>query len=436
MKMDTIICLSDSDKSNDSLIFSQKQQSQNTPSSPVNHYNYDDIEIDDLPVLNIPSNYSPLRRKISPVCSPIKTKITQDKNEPVKTKKKTRQPKPIDEEKLKRQRDAKIEKLEKKIALMIQKNSKPGECMKFIKVELDETLKSFDFYQQSLSELIGAGVSFKEVSMMIPNSIKWIKINEEYSIDEKEINIQTKKQEEEENLVLIIWDVEYVVKLFNDNELSSTIINISKILTNKRLSIIIYHLEDYFLAKKNAGGKKKEQQYFKDLKKLPKIDRNLFEITLVELQLEINCNFRLIDDFEEISLVIYQYTKSFAEIDYKKNEAAIMEEMDFYAAGENRDTVGVDKDGNGLKNLWIKQLCMFNAVGLSTAEAICSVYPSPVALMNAFVNCSIEEGEALLKDIPIKRADDPLATHRKIGPELSKKLHRMFTSEDGEKLLF
>lgn len=393
--MDTIICLSDSENSNNSLIFSQKQKTQNTPSSLINQYNFDDIAIDDLPVLNIPSNYSPLRRKKSPSCSPIKTK---DKNDPVQTKKKSRQPKPIDEEKVKRQRDAKIEKLEKKIALMIQKNSKPDECMKFIKVELDETLKSFDFYQQSLSELVGADVSFKEVSMMIPNSIKWIKINEEYSIDEKEINIQTKRQEEEENLVLIIWDAEYVVNLFNDNKLSSTIISISKILPNKRLSIVIYHLEDYFLAKKNAGGKKKEQQYFKALKNLPKIDRKLFEITLVELQLEINCNFCLIDDFEEMSLVIYQYTKSFAEIDYRKNEAAIMEEMDFYAAGENRDTVGVDKDGNGLKNLWIKQLCMFNAVGLSTAEAICSVYPSPVALMNVrFTNLFFKNNFSLVK---------------------------------------
>lgn len=35
----------------------------------------------------------------------------------------------------------------------------------------------------------------------------------------------------------------------------------------------------------------------------------------------------------------------------------------------------------------------------------------------------------------IRRAAGPLTTIRKIGPELSKKIYLMFTSEDGENIL-
>lgn len=378
--MDTIICLSDSDSSPP-----PKAPASGIPRlSPLINNDDNDFGLADLPDLDMPSNYSPVRRRKSP---PPRTSPVKEigKNEPTKAKRKPRNPKPIDEEKLKRQKDAKIAKLEKQITMKTQKNNKKGECMKFITVELDEGLKTFDFYQQSLAELDKAGVKYKENSMIIPNSATWTMIHEEYYID-NDTNLQTNTRKEEQKIVLIIWGVEQVVRLINDNEFISTITSISTILSNKRLSIIIYGLEEYFSVKKNSGGKKKDQQKYQVLKNLPKIDRKLFEIALVDLQLLINCNFRLIDDYEEMSLVIYQYSKSFAETELKKIEAGVMEEMDFYAAGDNRDTVGVDKDGNGLKNLWLKQLCIFNAVGLATAEAVCAVYPSPVALMNVCIH--------------------------------------------------
>lgn len=57
------------------------------------------------------------------------------------------------------------------------------------------------------------------------------------------------------------------------------------------------------------------------------------------------------------------------------------EKLEWYAAGDSRDCVRVDKNGNGLLRLWQQQLCQFNRVAMETAQAITSVYRSPCALV-------------------------------------------------------
>lgn len=50
-------------------------------------------------------------------------------------------------------------------------------------------------------------------------------------------------------------------------------------------------------------------------------------------------------------------------------------------AGDKKDTVGVDKDGNGLQRLWSQQLCCFPLARLEVAEAITAQYATPAALI-------------------------------------------------------
>lgn len=52
-----------------------------------------------------------------------------------------------------------------------------------------------------------------------------------------------------------------------------------------------------------------------------------------------------------------------------------------YLAEVNKDTVRVDKNGNGLNRLWKQMLTMLPLVRLETAEAICSAYPTPTSLL-------------------------------------------------------
>lgn len=60
------------------------------------------------------------------------------------------------------------------------------------------------------------------------------------------------------------------------------------------------------------------------------------------------------------------------------------EKLQWYAAGDSRDCVRVDKSGNGLLKLWQQQLCQFNRVSMETAQAITSIYRSPSALVQVF----------------------------------------------------
>lgn len=104
-------------------------------------------------------------------------------------------------------------------------------------------------------------------------------------------------------------------------------------------------------------------------------------------------------------------------------------------AGDNRDCVKVDKDGNGLKRLWKQILTTFPLARLETAEAIMDKYPTLSSLMQAYDKCaSSNEAELLLQDIQIRRAAGPLSSARRIGPELSKKVYKFFSATDPELL--
>lgn len=58
--------------------------------------------------------------------------------------------------------------------------------------------------------------------------------------------------------------------------------------------------------------------------------------------------------------------------------------MDWYISGDNKDSVRVDKNGNGLHRLWQQQITQFTMARLETAEAIISVYPSPRVLIEVY----------------------------------------------------
>lgn len=108
----------------------------------------------------------------------------------------------------------------------------------------------------------------------------------------------------------------------------------------------------------------------------------------------------------------------------------------WYADNDTSCPVKLGKDRSSFVKLWQQQLQQFQNVGLETAEAICAVYPSPHSLIKAYKKCaSITDAERLLQDIVVRRSYGPLGTQRRIGPELSYKIHCFFTSRDGNQIL-
>lgn len=117
---------------------------------------------------------------------------------------------------------------------------------------------------------------------------------------------------------------------------------------------------------------------------------------------------------------------------FRKQKNQLLENENFYFANDNKDCVKV-VDKVGLSRLWQQHLLKLPFITLETAEAIMSVYPMPQNLLTAFKTCS--SPEALLRDIPIRRGGGPLATNRRLGPEMSRKIYEFYNSLDPKLVL-
>ncbi|CAL7938448.1 unnamed protein product [Xylocopa violacea] len=352
----------------------------------------------------------------------------------------------VTEERLKRQKQLIRERALKTIAAKKLKNLKPGECMKFIEVILDKGIESFTSITDIINTLIDASLQYSINKELISNSITWKRIIENGYLNEVN-EICTTTNIEKVNQMLIIWNWDEAVTKVADNTFCTSILSIKSALDpDCRIILVIFGIDDYFTYRRherNSNKSKRKNQTQKsgtkidvEFKNFPEISRTQLEICLNEIQVIADCNSKIINNSEDLALMIYQCTKAIAETPYKlKKNTDLTNKFDWYVMGDNRNTVRVDKDGNGLKRLWQQQLCQFNLSSLEIAEAICCIYPSPMDLIEAYMNCTDDNGIHLLKNIPIRRAAGPLTAIRRVGPELSKRIYLMFTSKDGENVL-
>lgn len=347
------------------------------------------------------------------------------------------------EEKLKKQEHLMREKALKAIAVKKSKDIKPGECMKFIEVVLDNDIKNVAPITDIIDTLRNAGVKYTVKTEFISSSITWKRSIENSYIDDTN-KICTVTDVEKISQILIIWNWDEAVIKVADGSFCTSISSIKSSLPDYKITLVIFGIEDYFECREQRRNSKesrtKKKTYIEKYHQMStyphKISKKHLETCLNEIQIISDCSSRLINNSQDLALMIYQYTKAIAEIPHKSEKNKnLTNKFDWYVMGDNRNTVKVDKNGNGLRRLWQQQLCQFNLSSLEIAEAICSVYPSPANLIEAYMNCTDTEGVNLLKDIPIRRAAGPLTTVRKVGPELSKKIYLMFSSKNGENVL-
>lgn len=292
------------------------------------------------------------------------------------------------------------EKALKALASKNYKNLKPEECIKSMKIIIDEDIQIRPYFADIMKTLQEAELSFNIGSQLIPQSISWKRQSEENYMDEKG-EICTRKDLRDENQMIIVWNWDEAVEKIANGTFCKSVASISDLLPQNRMTLVIYGIIDYFSYHKNQkdkaarneilGNEKAKKCYSKNDKLFgasPKISRKDLELCLTEVQILNNCSSRIVQSAEELALVIHQYSKAIAEIPYKEEKRKNMEDkVSWYAAGDNRDTVKVDKDGNGLKRLWQQQLCQFNLSSLETSEAICQVYGSPLQLIEVRIKC-------------------------------------------------
>ncbi|KAI5106683.1 crossover junction endonuclease EME1-like [Silurus meridionalis] len=94
--------------------------------------------------------------------------------------------------------------------------------------------------------------------------------------------------------------------------------------------------------------------------------------------------------------------------------------------------VRVESGGRGLAQVWTRQIQQLNRVSVSMATAVTTAYPSPQLLLQAYEKAeSGEERCGLLADLRVRGG----AKERRIGPELSTRVHRLMTSHNPELVL-
>lgn len=340
----------------------------------------------------------------------------------------------LNEEKLKKQERLMREKAVKAIAVKKSKDIKPGECMKFIEVVLDNDIKNVAPITDIVDTLRNAGVKYTVKTEFISNSITWKRSIENSYIDDTN-KICTLTDVEKISQILIIWNWDEAVIKVTDGSFCTSISSIKSSLPDYKITLVIFGIEDYFACREKRRNSKesrtKKKTYIEKYHQMStyphKISREHLETCLNEIQIISDCSSRLINNSQDLALMIYQYTKAIAEIPHKSEKNKnLTNKFDWYVMGDNRNTVKVDKSGNGLKRLWQQQLCQFNLSSLEIAEAICSVYPSPANLIEvnidiyqiyelfpfpiflffffqAYMNCTDTEGVNLLKDIPVNK---------------------------------
>lgn len=324
------------------------------------------------------------------------------------------------------------------------KNIKPENCIKFIKVQIDETLANEDFAKNIIGELQQNGISYMTTSQDISSIITWKTQLDSHILDIDGQLIDTSNGTQIDEVLLILKWNDLLIHIHNETFLSY-VKNITVNLKGRKIILAIYGLGKYYQYQKrnknrefkeDISGKASNNRDQRIYGNVPTVSRRAVEYALTEIQLLYSISHRMFETEQDIALFVFQLTKSIAQMPYKKRKQEEFIQSRWFLSEDNKNCIRVDKNGNGLLRLWKQIITIFPLASLETAEAISAVYPTPLSLFQAYENTtSTAEGEKLLQDISIRRAAGPVSTMRKIGPELSKKMYYFFTSIDSDQLL-
>ncbi|XP_078346249.1 uncharacterized protein LOC144631640 [Oculina patagonica] len=361
------------------------------------------------------------------------------------------------------------EKLLKKAESMNQKNNRLDGCIKQIVVCIDpEILTNGQLPEESvlLQKLDSLGASHKTQSQQIPGSITWQRACLQHDVQSDTLQISTKTSfTDEKHAVVRLSAIKFVEMVFQfreemQNPTISVIADEETLCTfseralaiypGKIITIVVLGLEKYCRDVKvtqqrhfrsavlgpsssdteNTSGKGRKKSK-KESGPSVMVSRVDVEEALVDLQIkQPKCRVRMCETDEEFVELLTMFTKAVAEAPFKKKQP---ESFSFCVEGGEKGSVKVTKEGEGLKKVWQQHFQQFRNVSADMAAAIVAVYPSPQSLFQAYKRCnSTQEASKLLQDIQVRRGAGVLATSRRIGPELSRRIHLLLTSEDGD----
>ncbi|XP_056593934.1 probable crossover junction endonuclease EME2 isoform X2 [Triplophysa dalaica] len=154
------------------------------------------------------------------------------------------------------------------------------------------------------------------------------------------------------------------------------------------------------------------------------------EELLVHLQLYWNVAVHFLFGWEEVTDHVIAVTKALSKRPYKA--LCGDPELGFCMDGSWSGGVRVDRDGRGLAQVWTRQIQQLNRVSVPTAKAVTTAYPSASLLLQAYEELpSEEESRRLLADLIVGGG----VKERRVGPDVSGRIHRLLTSQNPHLLL-
>jgi crossover junction endonuclease EME1 len=157
----------------------------------------------------------------------------------------------------------------------------------------------------------------------------------------------------------------------------------------------------------------------------------------LELQLQFNCIIKFTENEHDLALLILSFTKAVTVAPEKrlKNLSPFSFHVDTMKQYKPI-RIDIDQGNKTLEQLWKQILQQFPHMGIEQAQAIVNQYGTIQALVQAYKQCPTEnEAKLLLADIQVRRGAGVLTTTRKIGPQMSEKIWKLFTSTNENDLL-
>lgn len=311
------------------------------------------------------------------------------------------------------------ERAAKAAAAEANKVYKPGECMKYMHIEMHPSLLDQWYCADVTREAGAVGAKIEAVQDLCdPALVMWSRrVPRALTAANGQVELSPARQRC--HRALYINTLSEISRFVRDRCLSNHIKQ-AAVLAECEVTLVVHGVKDYF----KAASRRTQN---KDL-----ITEIELEMALTDLLVTAGCDAALVDTPNELALLIVQFTKAIAEEPFKKIKRGFDEQAEFYMRGDNKKCVPVDKDGNGASRLWQQMIAVLPGSSLETSRSVCGQYKSPLALYQALQH---PNGVNDLADIGVSRTGVPGSKSRRLGPEFARKLRILFTAEDGDVLI-
>lgn len=392
----------------------------------------------------------------------------KDERERVKMAKKQKQMEEREEKRLakEREKEAKLKEREhKKLQVEKQKAVKKADnmsnrsdrkdlCVEHTICLMEPNIMCLNQYQYIAEAVLGLrelGARCQTKHFPIPNSIGWAREHASYSVGE-DAQLQKNSQYTEEGYILILLQAEELARKLeaqinpssSGDTLDEYIVCLKSAYPDMNLTVGITGLESYYkLAKRRneraaqeptptEGGAKSRKRKGDDV---PLVGKYEIDSAIMRMQLLSGISVRTVcsPDVKGFASLVVTMTKAIAEAPFKLSKEGVSA-LQFLAPGD-KTSVKICHDGQGITEAWGQMLQQFHQVGSDAAATITAAHPSPLQLMQQYRLLPKTDGRKLLQDLQISRGFGALATSRRIGPELSARVHKLLTSLDGDEPL-